>query len=113
MWPTTKEFRAAGKYALRQAMTRTGGLEEWAPVFPHVRCPQLHRWTDDELRRELLDFCDGRTRFPTEADFRMGNRVGLYRALGRRGRDWWADEIVLPRARRANPAATHDECVGG
>ena len=106
-WPTEAGFRAAGKNALRQAMTRSGGLEHWAARFPDIPCPQLHRWTEDEIRRQITEFCRHKNYFPTDAEFRNAHRVGLYRAMGTRGRDAWAAELRLPRARdRDNACGT-------
>ncbi|WP_028060976.1 recombinase family protein [Candidatus Solirubrobacter pratensis] len=103
-WPTIPEFRAAGKHALRWRVGQTGGLKRWAPLFPEVACPQLHRWNDDEIRRQLVEFCNDRARFPTQAEFSAAGRSGLLHVLGRRGASWWANQLSLPRARDCSAA---------
>jgi hypothetical protein len=65
----------------------------------------LFRWTDDEIRRQLADFCHERTRFPTQAEFHAAGRAGLERALHHRGASWWADQLSVPRTRAVRAAA--------
>jgi DNA invertase Pin-like site-specific DNA recombinase len=95
-WPTSDEFRRVGRGALRRAVQRTGGLKRWAPEFPNVACPQLHRWTDDEIRTHLTALCEHQTVFPTQAELYAAGLGALDHALNRtHTRAWWAAEMSL------------------
>jgi site-specific DNA recombinase len=98
VWPTLRQFHADGKRALRRAIAETGGLERWSAEVPDVPCPPIqHRWSEDRMRTELEAFCRGRSAFPTRPEFRNAGLGGLHGALSRRGLDWWAEEMGLPR----------------
>jgi hypothetical protein len=110
VWPTAAQFRADGHGTLREVIGRHGGVRRWAPRFAAVACPQIRRWTDEAIRRELTVLCRGRSTFPSQGDLTQLRLSGLDEALARsHGRRWWAAQVGLqlphpgPR-RRPRPA---------
>lgn len=104
-WPTRPEFERAGLLSLLSAVYRHEGLAYWAErmnVEYHagpVSSP-WRLWSEERIRRDLEEFCEGRARWPTEREFVAAGRRALYRAASRMGGiPYWADQLGLPRGR--------------
>jgi hypothetical protein len=55
-------------------------------------------WTPERIQTELEDFCAGRGKWPSVAEFRQAGRTALYLAVNRYGGvDYWAERIGRPR----------------
>jgi hypothetical protein len=105
-WPLRAEFEEAGLASLLSAIYRYGGVHAWArrvgvarpasrigPSGPRV-------WTEARLRRELTEFCAGRSMWPTQREFEQAGKGRLYCAASRYGGvERWAGELGLERSR--------------
>jgi hypothetical protein len=110
-WPTRPELERDGRFGLAAAVTHRGGTAYWARRFgfeppPRAGIGRPRVWTDERILGELADFCQGRTTWPTEREFREAGKSALYDAACHyRGVRHWADELALIRTRRHGPAA--------
>jgi hypothetical protein len=101
-WPSYAEFVRAGKKALRDAVTRSGGAPAWAPRmgvrYVDRRPGTPVRWTDARIRTELKRFLRDRDDWPSYADFEHAGRRPLRQAIMRTGgAERWAAELGVPR----------------
>jgi hypothetical protein len=103
MWPSRKEFEAAGLKPLRDALGRTGGIERWSAEFG-LALPDLrrgsHRVFDAErIEVELRRFVGDREDWPTKGEFRRAGLDSLLNAIYRHGGGTahWADRLGLRR----------------
>jgi hypothetical protein len=104
MWPTRREFDAAGLSGLLSAIYAREGPDYWAKRFNVRRrrgdSPRPRHWTQERIREELEPFCAGREAWPTEREFVDAGLGPLYRAASRAGGiPHWADQLGLPRRR--------------
>jgi Fic family protein len=59
------------------------------------------QWTDERIDRELRNLVDGRTAFPSIADFNAAGRQRLYSAIQRHGGSvMWAERLGITSPRR-------------
>ncbi|MGI8593637.1 MAG: hypothetical protein ACR2ML_04605 [Solirubrobacteraceae bacterium] len=59
------------------------------------------RWTDEAIEAALRDLTGESSAYPRYVDFLSAGMGGLYAtAKARRGHDWWADRLGVPRPRR-------------
>jgi hypothetical protein len=104
-WPTPEEFRADGFGQLRDAITRSGGIDRWLAEFglpePHHCRGTRTWWTDERIEAELRRFAAGHEVFPTRREFRHAGETALLGALHRHGGIvLWAARLGLPRRER-------------
>jgi hypothetical protein len=95
-WPPPRVFTEAGKASLYTAAYHYGGIDYWARRIGLERRSRRRPnpyWTEERIRDELLDFCGGRSSWPTEAVFAGAERLPLYWAASRAGgmRRWKAE----------------------
>lgn len=85
VWPTCREFEAAGLKAMREAMMRIHGAEWWAREMglPAGDRPTggVRRWTDDRIRQTLGEFIGSRSTWPTAREFDEAGLHALREAL--------------------------------
>jgi hypothetical protein len=108
-WPSRKEFEAAGRKTLRDAVGRTGGIERWAaeldlPV-PDLRRGSRRVWDDARVEAELRRLLAGRSEWPTKSEFERAGlgsmRTAIYLHGG--GPDRWAQRLGVRRRRDPGP----------
>jgi hypothetical protein len=98
-WPVFREFEAAGKRRLYEAIIRTESRKPIAadlglrlPTGRHVRGV----WTDPAIKAALDEFLVGRTVWPTRREFQTAGLEAMLRRLARDGtRDQWAKRYGL------------------
>jgi hypothetical protein len=109
-WPGARELEQVGSYGLAGAVAHGRGTAYWARRLgfkPPSRAgvPKPRIWTDERIRAELERFCQGRTTWPTEREFREAGESALYSAACHHGgAPHWAAELGLVRTRRYGPA---------
>lgn len=109
-WPTRSELERLGAAPLAAAISHRQGAEYWArrlglppPARAGISRPRL--WTDERIRAELEEFCQGRTLWPTEREFLEAGKSRLYDAACQyHGTRHWAAQLGLVRARKYGPA---------
>jgi hypothetical protein len=99
-WPSPEQFRADGFGQLREAVTRSGGIDRWAAELelapPHRLRGRRVWWTEERVEAELRRFTDGLTVFPTVREFRNAGETGLLGAVRRHGGTaLWAGRLGL------------------
>jgi hypothetical protein len=106
-WPTTRQFAADGKQALRRAARWQGGPERWAQemnVQLETRQRSQERWTEARIRADLAEFVGNRKDWPPRREFDAAGLARLYSAIDRAGiRDRLAADLGLymPPGRRS------------
>lgn len=104
-WPTYREFQRSGLKALRDAITHAGGAEHWARQmgvrFVRHSPGYAPVWTEERIRQELAGYLNGRTVWPSRAQFERDGLTALRNAVNRTGGpDHWAAEFGLTRENR-------------
>jgi putative transcriptional regulator len=67
--------------------------------------PAQRHWTNERIRAALVDFCAGRTTWPSASEFKTAGHTDLYVAASRYGGiGFWASELGFSRPGRAPPA---------
>jgi DNA-binding transcriptional ArsR family regulator len=77
--------------------------------------PSHRRWTNDRIRAALVEFCAGRTTWPSAGEFKAAGHTDLYVAASRYGGiRSWASELgfsgparTAPRRRRSRSLRPH------
>ena len=89
VWPSRKEFEAAGRKTLRDAVGRNGGIEMWAAEFDlpvqDLRRGSRRVWDDARIEAELRRFLGDRDDWPTKAEFERAGLDSLRSAIYRHG----------------------------
>ena len=89
VWPSRKEFEAAGRKTLRDAVGRNGGIEMWAAEFDlpvqDLRRGSRRVWDDARIEAELRRFLGDRDDWPTKAEFEQAGLDSLRSAIYRHG----------------------------
>ena len=84
-WPRRKDFEAAGRKTLRDAVLRTGGPERWAAEFglprPDERSGSRRIWTEERIERELRSFVGQSQRWPSTREFVDAGETRLQAAV--------------------------------
>ncbi len=105
VWPSRKEFEAAGRKTLRDAVGRTGGIERWGAEFdlpvPDLRRGSRRVWDDARIEAELRRFLADRDDWPTKAEFERAGLDSLRSAIYRHGGGTrrWARRLGVRRPR--------------
>ena len=77
------------------------GSSVWVQAAPRAGIGRPRRWTDERIRAELEEFCQGRTTWPTEREFLAAGKSALYGAARHHsGIPRWTAELGLVRTRR-------------
>jgi hypothetical protein len=84
-WPRRKDFEAAGRKMLRDAVLRSGGPERWAQEFglprPDERSGSCRIWTEERIERELRRFLGEAQRWPSSREFIDAGETRLQAAI--------------------------------
>ncbi len=106
-WPSYREFVAAGRARLREAITKRGGQRRWARRVGvrwrerSLGYPTL--WTEQRVRSELEEFLAGHEVWPSQREFEEAGYANLRAAVTRLGGvERWARELRLPRVDQRN-----------
>jgi hypothetical protein len=86
VWPTRRDFTAAGLSVLRTAVHVTGGPERWAAEIGVEHPPQQRartHWTYARMRDEVARLAQERSDWPVYAEFGAAGQRSLYRAVSR------------------------------
>ncbi len=118
VWPSYREFVAAGRGSLRSAVTRRGGSHAWAArvgiEWVERRPGYAPRWTDARVRAELELFLANRTVWPSRAEFEGAGLKLLRDPINRLGgTERWAAEFGLlrPNQRSGSQRVWDDERI--
>jgi hypothetical protein len=88
-WPTRKEFEAAGRKPLRDAVGRTGGPQRWADELSlpltNRRAGSRRVWTRELVEAELRAFLESRDEWPPKSEFQKAGLASLLTASYRYG----------------------------
>ena len=100
-WPSYRQFQRAGRQVLRDQVTRSGGARLWAKrlklPYRERKPGYATRWTEDRVRRDLGEFLQAWSRWPSRLEFEAAGRKPLRDAIGRLGGpERWAREFDLP-----------------
>jgi len=106
-WPSYREFVAAGRRPLREAVSKRRGTHYWAKRVGvrWVKRPPGYaaRWTEERVRGELEQFLDGRDVWPPASEFQAAG-LGLLREAVKRlgGVEVWAERFGLERQKQSS-----------
>ncbi|HTU78565.1 MAG TPA: hypothetical protein VMF09_07380 [Solirubrobacteraceae bacterium] len=102
VWPSYREFVAAGRRPLREALGKRRGAHYWARRVGvrWVKRPPGYaaRWTEERVSKELEAFLAGRDVWPPAGEFQAAG-LGLLREAVKRlgGVEVWAEKFGLAR----------------
>jgi hypothetical protein len=94
-WPTVKEFKAAGRSGLLDALYKYGDGKSYRAKFELPLAPRAHQpWSEDRIERELSVFLQGLTRWPTQEEWIQAGERNLMAACYRfGGHPYWAERF--------------------
>ena len=99
---TAAQMRAAGHTDLLAAISRRGGMSQWARRLGYGG--RRERWDEQRIERELRQMLAGRRDWPTPREFRDAGRSELYWAVKRHGgAGLWAKRMGVSAPRRGRP----------
>ncbi len=117
-WPSYREFRNAGRGALRAAVTRCGGAPLWAQrlnlAYPTRRPGRAPYWDEERIYAAREEFLRGHTVWPSRQTFEMSGCKPLGDAIRRHGgaARWAAAfELELPDLRSGSSLAWTEERI--
>ena len=100
-WPAYPAFEAAGKARLHAQVMAWGGPFYWAGRLGLQIDTNTVRWNAERVRGALKPFLKGRTRWPTEPEFRDAGLEVLRRAVTTHGGvTHWSEEFGLEPPRK-------------
>jgi DNA invertase Pin-like site-specific DNA recombinase len=105
-WPPFRYFQARGQALLFEAAKRNGGARYWAAQLdlPYKPPNDVAAWTDDQIRRELRTYLEGKNVWPNQKAFLADGKRALATAIqwtggGKR----WAAEMGVQLHWRSRP----------
>jgi hypothetical protein len=112
-WPSRKEFEAAGRKGLRDAVRRTGGPERWAPLLGVVRSDERagsrRVWNPARIEQELRPLVGRAGGWPTKRQFHEGGLGSMLAAIYRfEGTAYWRRRMGVPPADRPHRGGRRD-----
>ena len=89
VWPSRREFEAAGLNLLREAVNRLGGVEVWAAKFglprPNNSVGSTRIWDERRLERAVGPLVRRLGRWPTKREFHEAGLASAQSAMYRYG----------------------------
>ena len=89
VWPSRREFEAAGLNLLREAVNRLGGVEVWAAKFglprPNNSAGSTRIWDERRLERAVGPLVRRLGRWPTKREFHEAGLASAQSAMYRYG----------------------------
>jgi hypothetical protein len=112
-WPSRKEFEAAGRKSLRDAVRRTGGPERWAAlvgaVRPDERAGSRRVWTPARIEEELRPLVLRTEGWPTRRQFHEAGLGSMRTAIHHfEGAAYWRQRMGVPQADRPHGGGRRD-----
>jgi hypothetical protein len=110
-WPDRREFEAAGRKPLRDAINRLGGVELWAAEVglarPHLQSGSRRVFDEERIESDLRRFVGDRPAWPSLRDFEQAGLRGLMWAIYRHGGPtlWAARLGITPPRGRSVPTS--------
>jgi hypothetical protein len=103
-WPSRREFEAAGRKPLRDAVGRLGGIERWAAEFglpvTSLRAGSRRRWDDERIEEAVRPLVERLGRWPTRSEFRAAGLSSALTAMYHRsdygGIEGWRRHFGVP-----------------
>jgi DNA-binding transcriptional ArsR family regulator len=88
-------------------LERVGGGRSTRYRLARQETRAQRRWTDERIRAELAQFCNGRATWPSATEFKAAGHADLYVAASRYGGvGFWAAELGLRAGRAAEQQET-------